>query len=86
MDKKLYVLVRKDLDSYSQSYKYVQGMHAVAVFASSHLCDYEHQTMVVLEVGNKWKMEEWKSKLEKQGKVFEVFHEPDIEDELTAIA
>ena len=86
MDKKLYVLIRKDLDRFGQSYKYVQGMHAVARFASSHLHDYEYQTMVVLDIGNKWKMEEWKSKLEDQGKTFEVFREPDIENELTAIA
>lgn len=62
-------------------------MHAVAEFASWYVdYDYAHQTMVVLEVKDEWKMKEWKQKLEWEDKRFKVFHEPDIGNQLTAIA
>lgn len=62
-------------------------MHAAAEFASWYPdYNYAHQTMVVLEVKSEWKMEEWRKKLIDQDKRFKVFHEPDIGNELTAIA
>jgi len=36
MKQKMYVLVRKDLDEYGKSYKYVQAGHAVAEYLLSY--------------------------------------------------
>jgi hypothetical protein len=63
-------------------------MHAIAEFASHYwdVLDYSNQTVVVLEVKYKWQLEEWERRLEDQDKTYRSFHEPDLENELTAIA
>ena len=61
-------------------------MHAVLEFAAKYWDSVEQSTMVVLEVKNKWQLEKWAQDLEDQDKMFAIFHEPDIANELTALA
>jgi len=81
---KLYVLVRKDL---SKSQQAIQSGHAVAEWL---LCEPSPQwgngTLVYLSVKNERDLHKWMYKLEQRGKPFAKFIEPDIGDQVTAIA
>ena len=76
------MLVRKDL---SESYQAVQAGHAVAEWL---LCDqtWENETLVYLGVDNEQDLVDWKEKLNYKNIKYAEFREPDIGNELTAIA
>ena len=79
---KLYVLVRKDL---SDSYRAVQGGHAVA----QYMLDYgvwKNETLVYLGVKNEEHLKKWKYKLDQINAKYSCFVEPDIGDQITSIA
>jgi|GEM_PF-3120122 len=81
---KMYVLVRNDLDSV---YRMVQGTHAVAAFyEQGNDTTWHNDTLVTLAVRNLRSLEFWKWKLGQKKKNWVGFYEPDIDDQLTAIA
>lgn len=81
---KLYVLIRSDL---SESYKAVQAGHAVAEFClKQRKHDWNNGTMVYLKVKNEEKLLDWAYKLKVEKVPFEIFTEPDIGNEHTALA
>lgn len=78
---KLYVLIRNDLKS--ASYKAVQAGHAVAQYILEHPDQtWNNHTLVYLTVKNEYSLKMWEKKLDKYSK----FYEPDINNEMTAIA
>ncbi len=84
--KKLYVLLRKDLD---ETYRCVQGGHAIAEYS---LKDYQsfkewaNGTLIYLGVPDLKALELWLLKLERKN-IFHIrFHEPDLGNELTSVA
>ena len=84
--KKMFILVRKDLGS---PYKMVQGAHALAQYALEHTQDFNewnNHTVVFVDVKDEKSLYKWKEKLHYSDKRTSIFHEPDINDELTAIA
>lgn len=58
--KKLFVLVRKDLN---ESYRFVQGTHAVAQWMLDYPNTWLNSTLVVLEVANSEQLEFFKKEL-----------------------
>ena len=82
----MYVLCRQDLDKFTQSYKFVQGMHAVAEYLLRNKTEWNNGTMIALAVKDVHQLEHWKRKLEFQGITCSAFYEPDIGNEMTAIA
>ncbi len=82
---KMYCLVRKDL---SNSYKAVQGGHAIAEYFLSHGIPevWNNGTMIYLGVNNEHSLLEWSKKLDVYKKQHVVFFEPDIGNEMTALA
>ena len=90
--KRLYVLTRKDL---GLAYQAVQGAHAVAQFGidySDH--EWNNGYLIFLEVEDRGELHEWLGELEYLNKFkaepkkapFSIFKEPDLDNELTAIA
>lgn len=56
---RMYVLVRKDLD---QTYRCVQGGHAIAAFALQNreaFCTWNNSTLVFLGVNNEIALRQW---------------------------
>ena len=83
---RLYVLVRLDL---AETYRVVQGIHAVVAFQKEHEVTFGHWnngTVSVLGVRNLKEMEAWATVLPMQYKEFSAFREPDQLGALTAIA
>jgi len=82
MNQRLYVLVRKDLP---KSYQAVQAGHAVAEWL---LYDqsWQNETLVYLGVNNENELLDWKERLDFNNIKHASFREPDIGDQLTAIA
>ena len=82
MNHRLYVLVRKDLP---ESYRSVQAGHAVAEWL---LCDqtWKNETLVYLGVKDENELMSWKERLDFKNKKYAAFREPDIGNQLTAIA
>ena len=76
--KRLYVLIDKTLNPV---YGCVQGGHAVAQYMLEHK-DWNNEYLIYLhaDVGR------WKEKLSLLGKDFSIFKEPDLDNQLTAIA
>jgi hypothetical protein len=82
MDEMLYVLVRKDLSPEQQA---VQAGHAVA----EHLLNgyrWPNGTLIYLGVKNQNTLRRWRDKLNDLNIPFSVFREPDIGNEITALA
>lgn len=82
---KMYVLVRKDL---SETYRMVQGAHALAQFALEHpeeFARWNNETIVFLSVRNYKELKNIYCELLKR-KTSSGFYESDLEDQLTAIA
>ena len=80
----MYVLVRNDLD---QTYRVVQGIHAVAAFyEQGNKTSWHNDTLVTLAVRNQKALEFWCTKLDNKNKKWVGFNEPDIDNQLTAIA
>jgi len=82
MSKKLYVLVRKDLPI---SYIAVQAGHAVAEWLLHDQC-WNNETLIYLGVENEKELSHWIDKLNFKGIKYMEFREPDIKNQLTAIA
>ena len=82
---KLYVLVRKDL---SRSQQAVQSGHAVAewLLRNPDSPKWSNGTLVYLGVKNEEELHSWMDKLEARCKSTTPFCEPDIGNEVTAIA
>lgn len=82
---KLYVLVRKDL---STSYRAVQAGHAVAEFLlngpRNH--SWSNGILIYLGVENEAQLKCWVDRLSLKGIPISQFREPDIDNQLTAIA
>ena len=85
--KKLYVLVRKDLD---QTYRVVQGAHAIVEYSlrgnQELYKEWNNSTVVFLGVRNEQALELWALKLVDRSKPFTCFREPDLKEQMTAIA
>ena len=86
--KKMYVLIRKDLDP---SYQAVQAGHALAQFMLEHpdqAQDWDNHTLIYLRVKNEDELKKWWMKIDnmEEDAPYSTFREPDIGNELTAIA
>lgn len=83
---KMYVLVRKDLDAI---YRMVQGSHALAQYAIEHPIEmnlWGNRTIVFLGVRNEDALQLIEYKLRMKNKIYSTFREPDLHNQLTAIA
>ena len=80
---KLYVLLRKDL-SYSQ--QAVQGGHAVAEFLLKSSSKWKNTTLIYLGVKGENQLKNWIKKLSRQNIDCISWREPDMNNEITAIA
>ena len=81
---KLFVLVRRDL---SESYRAVQAGHAVAEFLLRHPeTQWDNGTLVYLGVNDEKDLSKWSNKLDVRRIEYEMFNEPDIGDQDTALA
>lgn len=80
---KMYVLTRRDLSIPQQA---VQAGHAVAELVLQGLVDGWNGTLVYLGVEDESILTNWKSKLSMREKSHIEFREPDIGDQMTAIA
>ena len=82
--KKLYVIVRRDL---SHSQRAVQGGHALAQYLLDNpQVDWDNGTLIFLGVKNEIQLHNWYYKLLDQDIKCSQFYEPDIGNEMTAIA
>ncbi len=81
---KLYVIVRKDL---AHSQRAVQAGHALAAYLlHSPNFRWKNETLIYLGVKGLKQLENLKRKLELQGVPYVEFREPDLNNEVTAIA
>ncbi|MDO8640856.1 MAG: hypothetical protein Q7R33_04880 [Nitrosarchaeum sp.] len=78
------MLVRSDLDT---TYRGVQGIHAVAAFYErGNNSEWHNQTLVQLAIRNEQELRHWAWKLDVHKKNWTGFFEPDLNNQLTAIA
>lgn len=80
---KLYIIVRKDL---TPSQTAVQAGHAVAEYLLDDPQTWRNETLIYLGVKNLYHLEKWMNKLSDAEIKFIPWREPDINNELTAIA
>jgi len=81
---KLFVLIRNDL---KPSYQAVQAGHAVAQWMLDNKDQkWNNQTLVYLQVPDMDHLEVWASKLNSKAISFSQFNEPDINNQVTALA
>ena len=83
---KMYILIRKDLNP---TYRAVQGGHALAEYMLRHPIqaqEWGNHTLIYLQIQNEQELELWAEKLNYKGITWEGFREPDIGNQLTAIA
>lgn len=76
--KRLYVLIDKTLNPI---YGCVQGGHAVAQYMLEH-SNWNNEYLIYLHAD----IERWTEKLSLLGKDFSIFKEPDLNNQITAIA
>ena len=84
--KKMYVLVRKDLDAV---YRMVQGSHALAEFMlkfPTEAREWNNTTIIFLGERNEDALNLTAWKLMQKSKNFSEFREPDLKGQLTSIA
>jgi peptidyl-tRNA hydrolase len=88
--RRLYILGRRDL---SASQRTVQACHALAYLLLRHAGDRaihewaeEHRTLVILGVEGERELERWRADLGSLGIPHEAFAEPDLGDQITALA
>jgi len=82
--KKLFIIVRKDL---TNSQMAVQAGHAVAAYLlHSHFFRWKNETLIYLGVKNLNQMERLKYRLDEEEIPYIEFREPDLNNEVTAIA
>ena len=78
------MLVRKDLSVPQQA---VQGGHAIAEYLLHHPCTvWDNGTLVYLGVKSEDQLNLWGDKLTDRGIDWKGFREPDIGDQMTALA
>lgn len=82
MDRKLYVVVRSDLSHGQQA---VQACHAIRAFTQEHPED-RSDTIVLLAVPDEDSLCSVFRDAERLGADVEIFREPDIGDQATAVA
>jgi len=82
-DKAIYVIIRKDL---SKSQQAVQGGHALAQLLLDNQTTWNNGTLVYLNVKSKNNLEEVYETLKSKNEVVSKFEEPDLFNEMTAIA
>jgi len=82
---KMYVLVRKDLP---KNYQAVQAGHALAehLLGQPFLFGWNNGTLIYLGVKDEDELIKWGEKLDAMDKKWTGFREPDIGDQMTAIA
>ena len=81
---KLFIIVHKDL---TPSQMAVQAGHAVAEYLlHSHFSRWKNETLIYLGVKDLRKLHQLKYKFERDGITYTEFREPDLNNELTAIA
>lgn len=80
----MYVIVRKDVNRNTSPE--AQACHAVAEYTLKRKTDWNNGTMVVLSVSNENELDDWCLKLDKEKIRWVGFKEPDLDNELTAIA
>lgn len=80
---KLYVLIRKDID---HSYRAVQGGHAVAEFLLKGSISWKNTTLIYLGVKGERQLKTWIDKLSRKNIECIPWREPDMNNEITAIA
>lgn len=84
MQPKLYILTRTDLPG---SQPGVQAGHAVAQYLLENPdTEWDNGTLIYLATSCEDELEHWKHKLNWKGHKYAEFREPDIGNELTAIA
>ena len=81
--RRLYVLCRKDLGIV---YSAVQGAHAVAQHCIDCPDSWNNEYLIFLTVEDEKELVDWYNNLLIKGKKLVPFYEPDLDDELTAIA
>lgn len=80
---KMYVITRKDLPV---NYRAVQAGHGLAEYMIKHPNDWQNETLVYLVVEDEYSLIKLANKLEYKNITYTKFHEPDIDNQLTAIA
>lgn len=83
MTNKLYVIVRADL-SYEQ--QAIQAAHAAVEWARIFGSQYYHPTLVFLNAQNRLHLTWIRIKLILANRLYVPFREPDLDDQITAIA
>jgi peptidyl-tRNA hydrolase len=84
MKQYMYIAVRKDL---SRSQQVVQSAHAaIEASAQYHSEQQEHPSVIVLGVKNESKLHKFKDYVEENSLKYKLFREPDMDNELTAVA
>lgn len=84
VERRLYALVRKDLTPAQQA---VQASHAIAEFLlRGPKTEWSNGTIVILGVEDEGELKTWATWLEIKGKPFTAFREPDIGNQMTALA
>lgn len=84
MENNLYVIVRNDL---SRSQKAVQGIHASAELLLNHgSLHWDNGTVVFLKVRDENELVSIENKLKEDSVTYSFFREPDIGNQITAIA
>ena len=83
-DEKLFVIVRRDLTPSQQA---VQAGHAIAEYLRFHKkTKWKNGTLIYLGVKNLEEIHKWVFRLSLEGAPYQYFSEPDLCDEITAIA
>lgn len=84
--RKMYIVVRDDL---GDTYKLVQGTHALAQYALEHPDDFKewnNQTIVFVKVKTENSLHKLVYSCATSGRKFSTFLEPDIDNQLTSVA
>lgn len=84
--KRMYVITRRDL---MRNYQAVQAGHALAEFMlqyPTHALDWNNHTLIYLTVHNEQELRELWEKFAAKGHPASGFFEPDIGNQLTAVA
>ena len=85
MKKSLYVIVRDDLKDIA--YKAVQAGHAVAQFVLDYpQDDWNNDYLIYVVVKNEQQLKFWEMKVRDKSLSFSSFIEPDLGNEMTALA
>jgi len=80
---RLYVLVRSDLTPAQSA---VQAGHAVAEYMLDSSATWKNSTLIYLKVNSLCHLKKWMNKLGSLGVKYISWREPDINNEVTAIA